>query len=996
MKKIFLLFLLLSVVINAQDKTRGAIGTELSKNEIGKKHAIIIGISKYQEKNLELNYADNDAVLFKNYLNKVENLTEENIQLLINQEATSLNIIGAFKSLLKKTNSGDTVYIYFAGHGDVVDDFGEKEGFLLAADANASQEYYSGGVIPLSLLNNKILNAFTKKGAKIALVLDACRSGFLFEESTKTNLGSIQAMFENTTKFLSCGPNQLSYESSDLKHGYFTYFLVKGLLGEADENKDKKLQYREIDDYLYNNVASIVTSKLKQKQEPILSTQNTRANIREQIVSNTNFDFSNASKEAKQVTAAFKGRSVNTKKELSTEHQELIKTFNYALNRGDYYGKEYSALTIYKHSKNTNLPPVLVDKMQQLLLEKLSSGAQNLINNYIKGNELPNSIEFSKQAKHLEICLSILDKDDFLADNFHANKLVLEAYATIKSKNYLGYKRAKKRLNQALNIVPQGAYIHNALGLVYNAEERYDSAHFHFNKAKKLIHSWSSPTLNLSSNYLDQYKYEEAKDQMNTALGKNGDNTNNYLLLAKIADLEGKLHEAEKYYTKALEIESTNLTALQGMSIVQNKKGNTLNAEKWLKKAIASDSIETLINYGLLNYINNNKINRKTAESIFIDALKKRPNSSLVYTQYADFLRTNTFRVNRNKLTDSLYGKALKLNPFNESAYVGKANKFLKLRKKDLALQTYNKALLKNKLSPLLYYEKAGYYIKAYKNYKKALEFYTKAIEVDANYMPAYKAIISIYNKDNNTVQSITLLKKLTTEKPDVPEFWNLLGDTYFKDANYTDAINAYKTAVYKDKTYTKTLKNLAQSQVETNNFSAAKQNYLATLEANPLDKNKEDIISFLLSMAREKETFGTIDKAKELYKLAFELSPNNTTASKYALFLYLNNLPNDAILIASPFVDKSKNRDEFINILETLMKSAIDINDANLCNQYYQILLTKHRTTDYLLAAIYSRFMSDLNGYQSYFQKVNPELLKINKLKSKYSKATIENYINK
>ena len=62
--------------------------------------------------------------------------------------------------------------------------------------------------------------------------------------------------------------------------------------------------------------------------------------------------------------------------------------------------------------------------------------------------------------------------------------------------------------------------------------------------------------------------------------------------------------------------------------------------------------------------------------------------------------------------------------------------------------------------------------------------------------------------------------------------------------------------------------------------------------------------------------------------------------------------------------------------------------------NQYYKILLNTHRSPDYLLAAVYSNFLGDKKGFNSYLQKVNPELLKVNKLKNKYSKQTIKDYI--
>ena len=146
--------------------------------------------------------------------------------------------------------------------------------------------------------------------------------------------------------------------------------------------------------------------------------------------------------------------------------------------------------------------------------------------------------------------------------------------------------------------------------------------------------------------------------------------------------------------------------------------------------------------------------------------------------------------------------------------------------------------------------------------------------------------------------------------------------------------------------------------------------------------------------MAREQDRFGTVNKAKELYTLAFEINPSPAASASLSNFLYLNNNPKEAIAIAHDYIDKATSKLEKIALLEAAVKSAIDIGNLNLCNQYYKILLNTHRSPDYLLAAVYSNFLGDKKGFNSYLQKVNPELLKVNKLKGKYSKQTIKDYI--
>ena len=53
--------------LSAQHDSRGSISTKIPSNSVGEKRALVIGISDYQSNELKLNYADNDAFMFKNF-----------------------------------------------------------------------------------------------------------------------------------------------------------------------------------------------------------------------------------------------------------------------------------------------------------------------------------------------------------------------------------------------------------------------------------------------------------------------------------------------------------------------------------------------------------------------------------------------------------------------------------------------------------------------------------------------------------------------------------------------------------------------------------------------------------------------------------------------------------------------------------------------------------------------------------------------------------------
>ncbi len=63
--------------------------------------------------------------------------------------------------------------------------------------------------------------------------------------------------------------DQISSFSPDLKHGIFSYYLMRGMEGDADSNKDAKITLGEMQSYLAENVARHA-GMMNRKQEPQL------------------------------------------------------------------------------------------------------------------------------------------------------------------------------------------------------------------------------------------------------------------------------------------------------------------------------------------------------------------------------------------------------------------------------------------------------------------------------------------------------------------------------------------------------------------------------------------------------------------------------------------------------------------------------------------------------------------------------------------------------
>jgi hypothetical protein len=64
--------------------------------------------------------------------------------------------------------------------------------------------------------------------------------------------------------------DQIASSSTDFKHGIFSYYLMKGMEGEADENKDNKITVGEMQNYLQDMVGRKAMS-VNRKQVPQLT-----------------------------------------------------------------------------------------------------------------------------------------------------------------------------------------------------------------------------------------------------------------------------------------------------------------------------------------------------------------------------------------------------------------------------------------------------------------------------------------------------------------------------------------------------------------------------------------------------------------------------------------------------------------------------------------------------------------------------------------------------
>jgi len=216
--------------------------------------AIIIGIADY--KNLpRADFANEDARLFYQYAIRGLGIKAESIKLLIDGDADQTEIYRAFKAWLPANVKSTTdVYIYYSGHGLPAND-GQSFYFLpQRADRDLIDE--------TAISQTKIITALQAvKSKSVTIFLDSCYSGMartgqtLLASARPISLKSNTQIFPaDFTVFTASTAEQISSSSNELKHGIFSYYLMKGMEGEADTNKDGKITTGEMQSYLMDNV----------------------------------------------------------------------------------------------------------------------------------------------------------------------------------------------------------------------------------------------------------------------------------------------------------------------------------------------------------------------------------------------------------------------------------------------------------------------------------------------------------------------------------------------------------------------------------------------------------------------------------------------------------------------------------------------------------------------------------------------------------------------
>ncbi len=271
---------------------RGGAGSEAEAPRTARR-AIVIGISRYKDgalPPLELASADAEAVYGFLVDEWGGDFPRANVRQLLDEEATLERNQAEVLEANRRTSAGDTLVIYFAGHGavDVGSDGRLRGNLLVPHDAVAVVEGGTTRIDPKTGLSIGRLQELLQVNSSriLLLVLDACFSGgaggrtlsrvALDPRQAGASEDELQGLADvrgGRAVLTATAPNQPALEVPRLRHGLFTHYLLRAFDNDADLNGTVTL------DEVYAFVSERVRDEARKLSPPREQTPTLKQNL---------------------------------------------------------------------------------------------------------------------------------------------------------------------------------------------------------------------------------------------------------------------------------------------------------------------------------------------------------------------------------------------------------------------------------------------------------------------------------------------------------------------------------------------------------------------------------------------------------------------------------------------------------------------------------------------------------------------------------------------
>jgi hypothetical protein len=228
----------------------------------GATYVLAVGIDGYLDAAVPpLRFAENDArAVFRFFATERSSPAgRDRSSILVGAAATRVEVLAAIEEKLARraVRPEDTAIFYFAGHGfaDATDTY------LAPVDVQLRR------LAATAITQGQLADAWGKvRAGRKLIILDACRSGGIeglrgiggvAQAPLPAPAGAAAGAAVASVVIAAAQANEVSAEDAELGQGCFTLALLKGLRGEADDDRDGIVTDAEVERYLAVEVPAL-------------------------------------------------------------------------------------------------------------------------------------------------------------------------------------------------------------------------------------------------------------------------------------------------------------------------------------------------------------------------------------------------------------------------------------------------------------------------------------------------------------------------------------------------------------------------------------------------------------------------------------------------------------------------------------------------------------------------------------------------------------------
>ncbi|MBS0150868.1 MAG: hypothetical protein JSR31_07990 [Nitrospira sp.] len=233
---------------------------------------ITIGVGRFHDEHVPVvNHASHDAAVMAEYFHTIGNVPRERMRVLLDRQARLSDLEETFeKWLRKKTDAATDLYVFFSGR--VLVDGVSGAVSLMAYDGAPAGPT---GVYPLRQLQEVIQRLPIRRAVLVFDVSLDPAPGADLSTIPQPDWESGRSDARKDVEMWMVGNRKLQEAQAHDRsnHGLFTYYLLRGLQGVADLNRDETVTAGELCTYARSQVIQVTREQLRSKQEPLCSPQ---------------------------------------------------------------------------------------------------------------------------------------------------------------------------------------------------------------------------------------------------------------------------------------------------------------------------------------------------------------------------------------------------------------------------------------------------------------------------------------------------------------------------------------------------------------------------------------------------------------------------------------------------------------------------------------------------------------------------------------------------